>query len=103
MRCCRHMQRSVPKLRNLVLPDAANEFNSDTKENMPNTLNLTPQVICTVLQKPKPELNQIEQALANAIKGGRSDAEVSAILDDAALRCELGEAVNLPIAIPLWL
>lgn len=71
--------------------------------NMPNTLNLTPQVICDVLQKPEPELNQIEQALSKAIKGGRSDAEMATILDDAAIRCELGEGANLPIAIPIRL
>lgn len=70
---------------------------------MSNTLNLTPKVICDVLQKPSHELNQVEKALANAIKGGRSDAEVMAILEDAVLRESKAGQQNNAVAIPLWL
>lgn len=52
---------------------------------MSNELHLTPQVIKDVLQKPETELNQIQDALKKAIKGGRSDAEVLAILEEAVL------------------
>jgi len=70
---------------------------------MQNLLSLHPSVVCDVLGKPESELNAIEQALANAIKAGRSEGEIVAIREEAEIARLLPENPKKVVAIPIRL
>lgn len=70
---------------------------------MPNELHLTPQVVKDILEKPEAELSQIQQALAKAIKAGRSNSEVLAIWENAMMDETSSESQNRTITIRLRL